>query len=214
MSRNRPPYEKSVFINCPFDGRYKHIFDAIVFTVFDCGFIPRSALEAANEPVRLKRIIQIINSSLYAIHDLSRAGVDSKTGFARFNMPLELGIFLGAREFGDKRNAKKTFLMLDRDRYRYQKFISDLSGMDPEAHNNNPETAIIKVRNWLNNVTNADFNIQSGIIIASRHDKFRKVLPGMATDLGLKIRDLTYRDYCSVVQDWLKEFKAWRRFNK
>ncbi len=212
MSRNRLSYEKSVFINCPFDGRYERIFNAIVFTVYDCGFIPRSALEAANNPVRLSRIIQIINDSLYAIHDLSRAGVDSRTGLARFNMPLELGIFLGAKEFGGKRNAMKTYLMLDRDRYRYQKFISDLSGIDPKAHNNKPETAIIKVRDWLNDVTNVDFNIQSGRIIAKKYDEFRKDLPGLATDVGLKLKDLTYRDYCYVVQEWLNQFPAWKRF--
>lgn len=212
MSRNRLSYEKSVFINCPFDGHYKRIFNAIVFTVYDCGFIPRSALEAANNPVRLSRIIQVINDSLYAIHDLSRAGVDSKTGLARFNMPLELGIFLGAKEFGGKQNAMKTYLMLDRDRYRYQKFISDLSGIDPKAHNNKPETAIIKVRDWLNDVTNVDFNIQSGSIIAKKYDEFRKDLPGLATDVGLKMKDLTYRDYCYVVQEWLNQFPAWQVF--
>ena len=212
MNRSSRFYKKSVFINCPFDGRYKSIFNAIVFTVYDCGFIPRSALEAANNPVRLSRIIQIINDSLYAIHDLSRAGVDSKTGLARFNMPLELGIFLGAKEFGGKRNAMKTYLMLDRDRYRYQRFISDLSGIDPKAHNNKPETAIIKVRDWLNDVTNVDFNIQSGSIIAKRYDEFRKDLPGLATDLDLKMKDLTYRDYCYLVQEWLKQFSAWKRF--
>ena len=212
MSSSRLSYKKSVFINCPFDGRYERIFNAIVFTVYDCGFIPRSALEAANNPVRLSRIIQIINDSLYAIHDLSRAGLDSRTRLARFNMPLELGIFLGAKEFGGKRNAMKTYLMLDRDRYRYQKFISDLSGIDPKAHNNKPETAIINVRDWLNDVTNVDINIQSGIIIAKKYDEFRKDLPGLATDVGLKMKDLTYRDYCYVVQEWLNQFPAWKRF--
>ena len=212
MSTIRASYENSVFINCPFDGHYKRIFDAIVFAVYDCGFIPRSALEAANNPVRLSRIIQIINDSLYAIHDLSRAGVDSKTGLARFNMPLELGIFLGAKEFGGKRNAMKTYLMLDRDHYRYQKFISDLSGIDPKAHNNKPDTAIINVRDWLNDVTKVDFNIQSGSIIAKKYKEFRKDLPGLTSDVGLNIKDLTYRDYCYVVQEWLNQFPAWKRF--
>ena len=212
MSTIRASYENSVFINCPFDGHYKRIFDAIVFAVYDCGFIPRSAREAANDPVRLSRIIQIINDSLYAIHDLSRAGVDSKTGLARFNMPLELGIFLGAKEFGGKRNAMKTYLMLDKDRYRYQKFISDLNGIDPKSHNNKPDTAIIKVRDWLNDVTKVDFKIPSGSMIAKKYKVFRKDLPGFASDVGLEMKDLTYRDYCFVVQEWLSRFPAWKRF--
>jgi len=212
MSSVTKEYKKSVFINCPFDGRYKRIFDAIVFAVFDCGFIPRSAVETAHEPIRLSRIIQIINDSLYAIHDLSRAGVDRKTGLARFNMPLELGIFLGAKELGGKRNAMKTYLMLDRDRYRYQKFISDLNGIDPKAHNNKPDTAIIKVRDWLNDVTKVDFYIPSGSIIVKRYKEFNKELPGFASDVGLEKKDLTYRDYCYVIQEWLSQFPAWKRF--
>jgi len=103
-------------------------------------------------------------------------------------------------------------LKLDRDRYRYQKFISDLSGIDPKAHNNKPEIAIINVRDWLNDVTNVDFNIQSGSIIAKKYDEFCKYLPGLATDVGLKMKDLTYRDYCYVVQEWLNQFPAWKRF--
>lgn len=210
MGTIRVPYEKSVFINCPFDGKYKRIFDAIVFAVFDCGFVPRSARESENDPVRLSRIIQIINDSLYAIHDLSRAGVDSKTSLARFNMPLELGIFLGAKEFGGKRHTNKTYLMLDEERYRYQMFISDLSGIDPKAHNNKPDTAIIKVRDWLNDVTKVDFKIQNGRIITSRYKRFRKRLPVYASKVECKVKDLTYRDYCSLVQEELKKFPAWK----
>lgn len=34
-----------VFINCPFDNAYKPIFDAIVFAIYDLGFVARSALK-------------------------------------------------------------------------------------------------------------------------------------------------------------------------
>jgi len=43
MARNE--YATSVFVNCPFDTQYKPLFEAIVFTVFACGFQPRCALE-------------------------------------------------------------------------------------------------------------------------------------------------------------------------
>ena len=43
MSKSR--YTSSVFINCPFDGEYIPIFNSILFTVFDCGYIPRCAQE-------------------------------------------------------------------------------------------------------------------------------------------------------------------------
>ena len=38
-------YDRSVFINCPFDARYAALFDATVFAIAACGFTPRSALE-------------------------------------------------------------------------------------------------------------------------------------------------------------------------
>ena len=113
MARGSVNYNKSVFINCPFDVNYKRIFHAIVFAVYDCGFLPRSALEAADTPVRLSRIIDIIRESRYAIHDLSRASSNSRTGLARFNMPFELGLFLGAKEFGSRRQKRKTYIILE-----------------------------------------------------------------------------------------------------
>ena len=49
-------------------------------------------------------------------------------------MPLELGLFLGAKRFGRGEQKSKTCLILDVERYRYQKFISDISGQDIAAH--------------------------------------------------------------------------------
>jgi hypothetical protein len=54
--------DQSVFINCPFDRPYKRIFDALVFAVFDCGFVARSALEITNTAeVRIEKIARIID---------------------------------------------------------------------------------------------------------------------------------------------------------
>jgi hypothetical protein len=198
-------YQKSVFVNCPFDGKYKRIFDAIIFAVFDCGFVPRCAREAQHISYRLPRIIEIMRQCRYGIHDLSRASIDRKTRLARFNMPLELGIFLGAMEFGAKKQKEKTFMVLDRDRSRYQKFISDLNGVDPKAHGGDPETAITKVRNWLNDLSDVIFIIPSGSIICERYRDFRQALPNLAAEVDLRVRELEYRDYCYLVQEWLKE---------
>ena len=38
-------YHQSVFINCPFDDDYKPLFQAMVFTVIRCGYLPRCAKE-------------------------------------------------------------------------------------------------------------------------------------------------------------------------
>ena len=120
------PYRDSVFINCPFDEEYVPIFRAVVFTVALCGFVPRSTLEHDDaSQVRIEKIYRIIGSSALGIHDVSRTELDAENQLPRFNMPLELGVFLGAKRFGPGRRRSKRCLILDRDRYRFQKFISD-----------------------------------------------------------------------------------------
>lgn len=148
MTKN--PYNESVFINCPFDKNYKPILNSIIFTIFDCGFTPRCALEeddASN--IRIDKIYKMISSCRYGIHDLSRVELDSKHKLPRFNMPLELGIFLGSKMFGENKHKKKACLILDIKKYRYQKFISDISGQDVKAHNNKEEKVTKIVRDWL-----------------------------------------------------------------
>lgn len=91
-------YTDNVFINCPFDVAYKPLFDAMVFTVHDCGFIARGAL--------------IIADCRYGIHDISRTELDENSGFPRFNMPLEFGVFLGAKKFGVAEQKSKLLLII------------------------------------------------------------------------------------------------------
>jgi hypothetical protein len=66
----------------------------------------------------------------------------------RFNMPLELGLFLRATKFGEGGQENKRCLILDRESYRYQKYISDIAGQDIKSHDDRPEVAIRKVRDW------------------------------------------------------------------
>jgi hypothetical protein len=66
----------------------------------------------------------------------------------RFNMPYELGLDIGASEYGSTRLKTKRILILETERYHYQKVISDIAGQDIENHNDDPKTLITKVRNW------------------------------------------------------------------
>lgn len=103
----------------------------MVFAIHDCGYIARSALEAEDSAeVRMDKIAKIIKDCRYGIHDISRTEVGADTGLPRFNMPLELGLFLGARRFGSRTDKLKACLILDRARYRYQQFCSDIAGQD------------------------------------------------------------------------------------
>lgn len=142
QSSRTPPehYADSVFLNCPFDSDYIPIFDAVVFAIFSCGFIARSALEITDSSeVRIDKICRIISNSKLAVHDLCRTELDADSNLPRFNMPLELGIFLGAKKLGTKIQREKSCLMLDREAFRYQKFISDIAGQDIRAHSGQPE---------------------------------------------------------------------------
>jgi hypothetical protein len=64
-------------------------------------------------------------------------------------MPLELGLHLGARLFGQGRHRRKRALILEATPHRYDAALSDISGQDIEVHANDPVRAIRCVRNWL-----------------------------------------------------------------
>ena len=105
-------YNDNVFINCPFDLVYKPLRDAMVFAIYDCGFIARCALEEDDSSeVRIDTIYNIIANCRYGIHDISRTE-DKSSKLPRFNMPLELGIFLGAKKFGIEEQKRKKCLIL------------------------------------------------------------------------------------------------------
>ena len=106
-------------------------------------------------------------------------------------MPLELGIFLGAKRFGVKEQERKNCLVLDREPYRYQQFISDIAGQDIQVHNNSPEGAIKAVRNWLR-TTSRRQTLPSGNVIWERYQSFMTDLPQMAQDFQLEVNDLIF----------------------
>lgn len=65
------------------------------------------------------------------------------------NMPFELGLDIGCRQFGGSRLAQKKTLVLEQTPYQYQKSLSDLAGRDVVAHEGDYNLAVRKVRNWL-----------------------------------------------------------------
>ncbi|MES1250158.1 MAG: hypothetical protein ABUL46_05705 [Chitinophaga rupis] len=82
-------YNDSVFINCPFDDEYVPIFRAIVYTIYRCGFFPKTAMDEEDGlDNRLNKIIRKIKDCRYGIHDLSRIELNA-ADFPRFNMPFE-----------------------------------------------------------------------------------------------------------------------------
>ena len=197
-------YNDNVFLNCPFDSLYKPLFDAMVFTVHDCGFIARCALEEVDaSEVRIDKIYNIIEDCRYGIHDISRTELDNDSGFPRFNMPLELGVFLGAKKFGQLEQKRKYCLILDKEPYRYQEFISDIAGQDIHAHNNDAEEIVTIVRNWLTTASRRK-RIPGGRKIWEHYQDFTKDLPQLAQVNQLTVEELIFNDYVLLLAQWLR----------
>lgn len=203
----RPDYAESVFINCPFDGDYQALLEALVFAVYDCGFVARSAQEIDDGgQVRIEKITAIIEGSRLGIHDLSRIEADAGSGLPRFNMPLELGLFLGAKRFGAGKQKQKVCLILDREPYRYQQYCSDIAGQDIRAHAGDPAHVVASVRDWLRNaLRDSGSMIPGGTRMAQRYAAFRAELPRMCGRLHLEPRELIFRDYAALVVGWTQE---------
>jgi len=198
-------YNLNVFINCPLDDKYKQLMYALIFTVYDCGFIPRCALEINDcGIVRHDKIEQLVDECKYGIHDISRTELDGKHRLPRFNMPYELGLFRGAKRYGGVKHKKKSCLILDRVRHRYQKFISDIAGQDIQDHNNKIQKIITCVRNWLR-ATSKKNTIPGGSEITKKYKSFKKDLPKMCKNARIKVSELTFNDYSQFVSEWLRQ---------
>lgn len=118
-------------------------------------------------------------------------------------MPFELGIFFGAKKFGDEKQKAKVALVLEREKYLYQQFISDLNGIDTKAHYNDVEKVIKIVRDWLKSFSGRK-NINGHLIIIHDYNVFlRGLLPGLVLQNGIDINDLTFTDYYLMVEEVL-----------
>lgn len=198
------PYDSSVFINCPFDAEYRALLRAIVFAVQDCGFMPRCALEVHDSgEVRITRIKRIIRECRHGIHDISRVELDQGSGFPRFNTSLELGLFLGAQEFGVGVQSQKRCLILDQVPYRYQVFCSDLAGQDISAHSGSPERVVAAVRDWLATwLCDTGSTVPGDTHMCERYREFSYDLPVLCRDLRLEPERLLFAELRTLVQEW------------
>src|SRR5450432_147054 len=139
---------RQVFVNCPYDSTYYPLIEAIAFAICVCGYTPRFAGETVDSgQSRLSKIMSLIEECDFSLHDISRTEPNSN-GLPRFNMPFELGLALG-RKYSFELGGAPRLLILDREPYRYHQTISDLSGCDPVAHQDDPITAMCRIREWL-----------------------------------------------------------------
>lgn len=195
-------FHKNVFINCPYDDRYFPMLKVMIFTIRQCGFIPRIASERLNSAeVRLEKISEIILACKYGVHDLSRVRVKNRNDFARMNMPLELGLDLGCRAYhGNKAYRKKQILILEAEQFAIQKALSDLSFADCKTHHGSGEELCFALREWFIELGNA--GIPPASVIWNNYNAFwAEVLAEMA-ELGYRKRDIE-RLSIAEYMDWI-----------
>jgi hypothetical protein len=204
--KSESEYATNVFINCPFDSEYESIFHALAFAVIGCGYAVRCALEAEDTaPTRIERIYRLIEECRFGVHDISRIEHDTVHGLPRFNMPFELGLFLGARRFGEDRHRDKRCLVLEADRYRYQKYISDIAGQDIRQHNNEPAKAVAAVRDWLASSRPRSAKPLPGAKAIMRYyDEFQLSLPAVLRDADLEPAELGFFDRAIFMAQFLQ----------
>jgi hypothetical protein len=145
----RGSFEKSVFVNCPFDETYAPLLEAILFCTICFGLHPRLANERLETGEnRLDKIVKMIRGSKFSIHDLSRCKASRRGEFLRMNMPFEFGMDVGFRRSGPTRLRSKKFLIFEAEPYDLKQAISDIAGQDVEAHRCDYELTIKKVRDF------------------------------------------------------------------
>ena len=202
-SKGKADTRLDVFINCPFDSEYKPIFYAIVYTVVRSGYRARCAMETDNAAQnRLGKIIQIIGECPYGIHDISRTQTSGEPPLPRFNMPLELGLWLGAGYLGRDDQVNKQCIIFDSEPYRYQRFISDIGGQDVHAHDCSVSKVITELAGWLRHLPGG-VSAGGGQLIGLEYEAFEAVLPALCTEVGLARDEMQFGDFNSIVTEYV-----------
>jgi len=136
VRKHTAPRVFSVFLNIPYDQPFVELFLAYLAGVSAYGLVPRATLEIPGGGRRLDRIVSLIESCRYSIHDLSRVELDpAPPPTPRFNMPFELGLAIGREHMA----KSHTWFVFETMPWRCQKSLSDLNGTDIYLHNGTPE---------------------------------------------------------------------------
>ncbi len=199
--------ENNVFINCPFDNEYFPLLKCLLFTVIYIGLDPKISETSDSGQIRLDTIKNLMIVSKYSIHDLSRMEISKRTGLPRFNMPFECGIDFGLKLSNEKKYSEKKFLILDKDRFRYQSVISDISGNDIKSHNNDQEKIIQSVRDWFKTFK-PDIPNYKEIFLQYKEFAFdyNKTLENDGYNPN-KIDSVTFSDVLEITKSWIVEYK-------
>jgi hypothetical protein len=135
---------KAVFLNIPYDREFEPLYLAYIVGLYQLGLEPHLASGIPGGKRRLSRILTLIRSCRYSIHDLSRVELSPYgLGTPRFNMPLELGMTITWAELNE---ASHTWFVMESSPRRLDQSTSDLGGTDPNIHLGTVEGILSELR--------------------------------------------------------------------
>ena len=179
MSRRRmPPLPidpNAVFLNIPYDEEFRPLYIAYIVGLYQLGLVPHIASEIPGGERRLVRILALIQSCRYSIHDLSRVELSvPPAATPRFNMPLELGMTITWTHLHPRSH---TWFVWESEPYRLQRSASDLNGTDPYIHAGTAEGILSELRSafWRKDAPSAERMFAAyAIVLFNIEDIFSK----------------------------------------
>jgi hypothetical protein len=121
-----------VFLNIPYDPRFENLYLAYIAAISAFGLVPRAAIEIPGGKARLDRILELLKSCRYSVHDLSLVELDRVAPrVPRFNMPFELGLAVAWEKIS---GSSHDWFVCEAQANRLQKSLSDLNATDPYVH--------------------------------------------------------------------------------
>jgi hypothetical protein len=167
-------YEYQVFLNYPFDDSAYDISLALHFAVIAAGLLPVCAhdLTVPDQP-RIDTLVKALTNCRYSAHDLSRVRGEGEQNFARFNMPLELGMALFYALQTQRVSHQLAFCVPSP--YEFRAAISDLGGFDALDYHD-PSELVAQTYGWLWKIQAALSTRRSTAEIQDLHAQFRERL--------------------------------------
>ena len=124
-------------------------------------------------------------------------------------MPFEFGLDLGCKLYNpDKKYKNKKSLIIEKERYAYQKALSDISNSDVKCHKGEPEDLIIEVRNWFSEL--GFKNLDSGSSIWDDYNFFYTDFYDEMVKKGFKDKDIQKMpipEFLDHIELWLSKKK-------
>lgn len=193
----------AIFINCPFDNKYKPMLRAMLFVARFYGLeIKIASSDTDSKSSRLQRIIELMKESKYSVHDLSKLMSEKRKEYYRMNMPFELGLDYGIG------GPNKVFLIFEDEAYKLKIALSDINGWDVRPHYNKPEQLILEFRKWIvaNRDLSRDLKALSSSDIWYIYNDFYGKFSDFMTIHHLKEEEISVSEYIDHVDNFLASY--------